>query len=396
MAVVVLPSEAWAYTLPSGWTVAVRSDAPTPANSFVVTGQVTSGGRLIGVQFTKTGGSLQLKCLSDTYTGYEPDAAQLGYLHYANYFPAYTAPGGLTITGRSGLWSGTQNSGEIRCQASEHVIGMFVSDTAGQMFVSTVIPATSTCPTSYESARASYVGTSLKVRFTWKGAKPSAGWDLYVPGSSSSPSGSGQLHVAPVVIGGPGEYGAEVTVTLSGVTSGTTGFRVQKTGDSGCYVTGTTSAVAVDGSPVDGGDLGDGDCGLNPFCYIKAALVWAFVPSSDSAAGLTDRWEDLQTEVPVSYMVGGFGLIRAVLDATACEDNGTLDATCADMGTVDDLPTDMDSLGEEASVDLLGAAASLESTPMGAGIHAGLVIMLWGGFVWFAWSRISRSFGGRE
>jgi hypothetical protein len=56
-------------------------------------------------------------------------------------------------------------------------------------------------------------------------------------------------------------------------------------------------------------DDGTSDCGLNPFCYIKAALKWAFVPPADVTDGLGSAVSTLQTKFP-------FSILSAAVDVT--------------------------------------------------------------------------------
>jgi hypothetical protein len=65
------------------------------------------------------------------------------------------------------------------------------------------------------------------------------------------------------------------------------------------------------------------DCGLNPFCYIKAALTWAFVPDSTKVDDAKALGSSLATVVPWGYMVKAWTFAHETLTAVeACEGDG--------------------------------------------------------------------------
>jgi hypothetical protein len=68
-----------------------------------------------------------------------------------------------------------------------------------------------------------------------------------------------------------------------------------------------------------GGDAKDPEddtasCGWNVFCWIKAALKWAFWPGEDAFDAWNEFYGTLRTRPPFSVVIGGFSIVTTFLD----------------------------------------------------------------------------------
>jgi hypothetical protein len=65
-------------------------------------------------------------------------------------------------------------------------------------------------------------------------------------------------------------------------------------------------------------DDGTSDCGLNPFCYFKSALKWAFWPSTDPATTWSAAWTSWQGHFPVNVVSAGLGVVSGWVAVITC------------------------------------------------------------------------------
>jgi hypothetical protein len=81
-----------------------------------------------------------------------------------------------------------------------------------------------------------------------------------------------------------------------------------------CSTSGGVSTAATAG-PGDTGALDPEDpsasCGLNPFCHIKAAMKWAFIPSESKMTEVKALDDTLASRVPFSYVAEGIAVFTA-------------------------------------------------------------------------------------
>lgn len=173
--------------------------------------------------------------------------------------------------------------------------------------------------TALSDVRVSYDGTKWYVRYKagtvgsldhWRFDVPDP--HQYLPGSPITTLKAGTDDVE----GSPGYLYKSVTGS-SGSSWAITA--VDSSGAGLCQLGGTAvySGTVTPGGGTYGAtnpDDGSSDCGWNPFCYIKAALKWAFVPPDGSMDGMGDSWDELSGKVPFSVitatatLVGGLGV----------------------------------------------------------------------------------------
>jgi len=168
------------------------------------------------------------------------------------------------------------------------------------------LPGTSTEPPSSCSdflvdEQAGYVSGSLSVRWRVKASTniPGAGWKVYEAPSLDGETGALIGSVPSTALDGfAGWYGEDF------VTADTPYVRVYRGNSTTCYVTLAVPDTAVEIDPPGTGEDGDGaDCGLNPFCYTKAALIYVFQPSDESVTAIQGTLGNLADSVPWGYAV---------------------------------------------------------------------------------------------
>jgi hypothetical protein len=181
----------------------------------------------------------------------------------------------------------------------------------------TLVGSSCTESQGYEWAVASLISGDFKLYFKWVGSAGS-GWDVYVPDPGDPPYGTADAFVPVEQIAGThGVYGVEVDA--SGLSGGD--LRLVRRG-SGCYLSVPVSASeeASPAGPSDGSGSDDSatdesgaGCGWNPltnlFCWIKAALMWAFVPGDATFNAWDELRTNLSTKPPFSVAVGGVGFV---------------------------------------------------------------------------------------
>jgi hypothetical protein len=356
----------------------------------------TGGGSTIHWSVTIAGGGTEGRndvwCLSANLTNYD-------FYHEKEVGPATHLLGGHYFD-----FSGLTYSGSYDCGAGNfaavRVAAVNPDGTVTDGFISpgsVAVTTASTC-TNFSAVSASYVGGSLAVYFKWSGSAPAAGWKVYAPGDGSAAGvGASQLVVSPSGTGTPGEFGASAPVTLGAAPAS---VRVQSGSAPGCYAAVAPSLTSeVTGTvPDTGTDSGGFACGLNPFCYIGSALRSAFVPSSSTAAAFTTHLDDIKGRAPVSFVIAGGTFLVTVATDSGCPTGTTMagGACSASYGATlgaDIAPAALGAPG--AHLDALNAAGALASTSYGPYLRTGLVLMFWSGFVFWAWRRVSDSFGGR-
>lgn len=146
--------------------------------------------------------------------------------------------------------------------------------------------------------------------------------------------------------------------------------------------------------PVDPNDPANGrSCtGWNPLTYFKCALSWAFVPSD----GATTRWSEqvssISDHAPVSTARSGYNTFQDVWDALRC---GTADQ--AGYGQCPDLDLSMPVLGTTTVIDPMQSAGQLMNDGPGPfhWIYDAIKVGLWVGAVWWIWTRVAATFGGK-
>jgi len=159
----------------------------------------------------------------------------------------------------------------------------------------------SSCSDFLVDEQAGYVAGELSVRWRVKASTniPGAGWRVYAASTIDGETGDLIGTVSTTAIPGfTGWYGDDF------VTDDTAFARVYRGNSDTCYVTLAVPDSPVDIDPPGTGEDGDGsDCGLNPFCYTKAALVWVFVPDDAAFAELEASWASASEVLPFSLFV---------------------------------------------------------------------------------------------
>lgn len=405
-AVVVLPVQAWGDT---STTPAYQSGAGYEVGHYAATVTFADSGRTASFTMSWGAGEAFLVAEIDCHTGGpwtssdwrgmwvsgspadDEDPSSRWYTNSATspLSHSYTCPAGRTATVRLGSYLNSGTYGLTH--------GFY-----GPASYSPAVP--STCSSSFSSPRVSYIGGVLGVRFTWTGALPSHGWKVGVPGDGSSVVGSSPTAtVAPTLIGStPGEYGVDATTTLSGVDA-TTPWRIESANVPACYVTGTVSTSdAATSTPGSGAsDSSGADCGLNPFCYVTAALRWAFVPDPATETAWSDRMTSIRSSPPVAFASGGLGFVNELLTETGCS---STTVGCIDTGTVRSGGVEFsmaDPTGSYSFDPVTRAGQCMQSgstcpNDWGPRIYGLLKVAVVAPFVFFLWRRFSASFGGRE
>lgn len=161
----------------------------------------------------------------------------------------------------------------------------------------------------------------------------------------------------------------------------------------------TAGSVHPDGSTVGASDptsgSGGADCGLNPFCYIKAALAWAFVPTTSPVDAWTSAESGWSSHFPVNVMVSGAAGVTAFMTMITCG------STCDDIGTGPTGGTSFVISGGSHSTTVGLSIFDNDFTHGGSalpwiGVVRGALIFFFGlGLAWALWNRVSRSFGSK-
>jgi hypothetical protein len=160
-------------------------------------------------------------------------------------------------------------------------------------------------------------------------------------------------------------------------------------------LSGTISSSGSYGATNPSSSGGTADCGLNPFCYIKSALYWAFVPSSGTMQGWQTQITTIKGQPPISLVLAGFTYVNAVWDGLNCAGNP---ASCSSTGNYQSAPPlAIQAPSGSATLDILGSAATTAGTN---GANMGLFwdivqIAIWVGAGWIIFHRIAHSFGGK-
>lgn len=175
----------------------------------------------------------------------------------------------------------------------------------------------------FADASAGWTSASgLTVRFKWRNASlPPSGW-IVTNGAGTITYGT--LPTTATVDGNPGyfwgKFAAASAPTSITITSG-----ANASGAAGCSVTiGTIKQtdVAPGASTYGATDPEtetETDCGWNPYCYTKAALHWAFVPSQESLEDLKDSWATLMdNRVPFAFLSIADSLVDDIVPDNAC------------------------------------------------------------------------------
>lgn len=260
----------------------------------------------------------------------------------------------------------------------------------------------------YADGAAGLVGQTVSVRFKSLIPVPSGGWDLWVPGVATpdyDAAPTAGMGTGDAVDGSPSYYSRSFDVG-AGVDATTVRVVAHGAPASSCYL-----LLSVHGGAVvpGGGDVGATDpdagsggatCGLNPFCYIKAALRWAFVPGQDTATLWQATITDVQSRPPVSLVSGGVPIVGTFLGMAS--DNYNTDG--CNVTRVDGVcgpklaPIyDNGSPGDGAVFDPLTRAGQLVQTNDKASmLYKVLTVLIWGSFLLIVWRRVSQSFGEHE
>lgn len=191
----------------------------------------------------------------------------------------------------------------------------------------------------------------------------------------------------------------------NGVGGNANTFRlVVKTGDSTsssvyCYmdITATNNGhLEPGGNPGSATDPDDGlHCGLNIFCYIKAALKWAFTPG----AGTFNQWASFQTTLastpPFSLIASLSSYVGNIFTGYTC--------SCGDAGDYNlggrlAIPAEDGSTADEVSggIDFLGAIRDSADNIWWQDILTIMRLSMWALFAWWAFNRVTASFGGKN
>lgn len=191
------------------------------------------------------------------------------------------------------------------------------------------IPPAPLCTASQMTDTAvSLSGTSLTARAKVTNAAFNKVGIIVPDSGSSTTTPTFNLTANNAVDGSPKYYFG--TFTQSTVVTTARLVLYSTTTDIVCYVSLTVGGNTLNSSGSDLGasnpdDSSGASCGLNPFCYIKAALKWAFVPS----AGTFNQWQALKdnasTKPPFSIIAGCISYAQGFMNIQTDSDSVELD-----------------------------------------------------------------------
>lgn len=188
-------------------------------------------------------------------------------------------------------------------------VKVYIANTAGTVIHgrvtlgSPVPPVPDWCATSdFADASAGFAAGFVTVRFKWLHATlPEDGWLVDWGGGTNF----ADLPTSATVDGSPGYFYGRFQASITPVS---VQILASANGSApGCSITIAPlrpTDVAPGGSTYGGTDpTDDSDCGWNPFCYIKAALYWAFVPDQAVMLELRDSWSTVtQNRIPFAFL----------------------------------------------------------------------------------------------
>jgi hypothetical protein len=177
--------------------------------------------------------------------------------------------------------------------------------------------------TLFTTVNASYMDGELRAYWQHQGGDySSAGMSFRLHSPVSSAALTTVLADSAAVPGYPGWFTA--AVLMGAAPSPLTVKVADATTNTYCSIEGAVSLSA----PAGPGDTGASDpdvpgesCGLNPFCYIKAALKWAFVPSQSTIDEITGFRTTLADKIPFSYVAQGVAVFTDSVDGCVGFDN---------------------------------------------------------------------------
>jgi hypothetical protein len=231
-----------------------------------------------------------------------------------------------------------------------------------------------------ESLRAAWAGGTLKVAFRDRHAYTAAYNVRWPDPGTNSWTPLGTVTLSNAVAGYPTWYEATFSVPTA---PSPLSVRVAKSDAMTCAVAAALGsdldAVHPDGvgtgeDPDDGGS-----CGLNPFCHVKAALKWAFVPSESKMTEAKALTGNLLNKAPWGYGVKAGAWWVEVLDhakncaeaqATSCGSGGEYEIS------FDVFPADN---GGDVEVEILGFE---EGSPVFDALQQPAVRLLLEGAMW--------------
>lgn len=241
--------------------------------------------------------------------------------------------------------------------------------------------------------------------FKWTGSTDWSRWAIHVPGSPMSVYGDLEGYVT---AGAAPSYWRDDNdpVTASLFDAGDT-VRFRRYSADGLSATACYAEVVVQSFPHDwtehspsalpggGGDATDPDtdedCSTwDIVCRIKAALVWAFVPSEGVMDGWSTRISSISSSPPLSFVLFGLGIAEELWTGFGCLDPDTV---CGSGGY-----TAVDSSFDVAGIsfDWMDERDSVATSDAYQWVYVALVWLVWLGFVVWAFRRVSRSFGSKE
>lgn len=262
-------------------------------------------------------------------------------------------------------------------------------------------PAVTTC--AY-TASGSYSGTTLAVRLQGVTTVPAGGWQVVGPDpGTNSPSTVTYTMGASNAVDGSAQtyYGSGTLSTDAAMTARV--IALDSTGGPTCYLSLTLSSNAIgqaataDNNPGTSADAGDGSsCGfsLNPIHY----LICLFYPPASATTQWQSRINTLKTEPPLNIMVGGSQLLTDVYGSANCNYDSTTVGNCPGSNIPEfQGPDGAGGANANAHADLVSAASNIVATNVWANVLYRLItISLWVGWIFWAWQRISASFGGKD
>lgn len=245
----------------------------------------------------------------------------------------------------------------------------------------------------------SYIGGQLAVRVTGVSAVPAGGWAVYGPDpGNNTPTSSPAFTfgASATVDGQAGTYYAAGALSADSAMTARV-VALDSTGGPTCYLSlalssnavGSSAPVPVDQTNPSGSDVG-GSCSWS--WNLLRGLVCLFAPQPSQLTSWSAKVNDIKTHPPVNIMTGGFDLISELVSSSGCAWDSNAGGNCQQATSAGDFSTD-----DGQHVNFLTAAAQLVQTTTAGGILYDLMkAAIWFGFAWWAWERVSRSFGGKE
>lgn len=297
-----VPSVAWAATA-DGWSVGAGTAG---SGAWTLGAPVISGGAVTG--FT---GSI---CAGSSYAAL--------VIATADFSSQASWSGTGCPSGSRSLTAPVSTSTVLTAYVDAPGTGGYVAVATWTYAAPAPASPASTCAASVSSAQAAYIGGVLSVRFRTS-TVPSGGWKLFGLSGADRVAGTAALGTVTTtqITDFPGWYGLDVTTSATPLAF----VRIQRASDPGCWqssAVSTSTPVTIDAPDTGTGEDGS-SCGLNPFCHVKSALSWAFIPDDASLDRISSVGDGIQEVIPFCYVADALDVFGQLTTGADGDNSGT-------------------------------------------------------------------------